>query len=93
MAKVVVERIYSIRLKHEMKRYPRWLRAVKAMRYMRRFLSRHMKVPEENVKIDPSINLKVWERGIQEPPSRIRIRAVKFDDGVVEAELYEAPSD
>jgi large subunit ribosomal protein L31e len=88
MAKVVVERIYSIRLKHKLKRYPRWLRAVKAMRYIRRFLSKHMKVSEENVKIDPSINLKVWERGIQKPPTKIRIRAVKFDDGIVEAELY-----
>ena len=88
MARVEVERIYSIRLKHKLKGYPRWLRAVKAMRYIRRFLSRHMKVDEENVKLDQSINLKIWERGIQKPPSKIRIRAVKFDDGVVEAELY-----
>ena len=88
MAKVEVERVYSIRLKHKLKRYPRWLRAVKAMRYIKRFLSRHMKVSEENIKIDPSINLKIWERGIQKPPAKIRIRAVKFDDGIVEAELY-----
>ena len=87
--KVEAERIYTIRLKHRLKRYPRWLRAVKAVRYIRRFLSRHMKVSEENVKIDPSINLKIWERGIQNPPTRIRIRAVKFEDGIVEAELYK----
>ncbi|RLI86376.1 MAG: 50S ribosomal protein L31e [Archaeoglobales archaeon] len=86
--KVEVERIYSIRLKHKLKRYPRWQRSVKAVRYIRKFLSRHMKVDEENVKLDPSINLKIWERGIQNPPSKIRIRAVKFEDGVVEAELY-----
>ncbi len=87
MAKIVVERVYSIRLKHKMKRYPRWLRAKKAMRFIRLFLSRHMKTDPEKVRIDPSINEKVWERGAQKPPSRIRIRAVKFDDGVVEAEL------
>ncbi len=87
MAKIVVERVYSIRLKHEMKRYPRWLRAKKAMRFIRSFLSRHMKVEPDKIKLDPSINEKVWERGAQKPPSKIRIRAVKFEDGVVEAEL------
>ena len=88
MAKIVVERVYSIRLKHKLKRYPRWLRAKKAMRYLRKFLSRHMKTEPEKIKLDPSINLKIWERGAQKPPAKIRIRAVKFDDGVVEAELY-----
>ena len=87
MAKIVVERVYSIRLKHEMKRYPRWLRAKKAMRFIRSYLSRHMKVEPDKIKLDPSINEKVWERGAQKPPSKIRIRAVKFEDGVVEAEL------
>jgi len=87
MAKIVVERVYSIRLRQKMKKYPRWLRAKKAARYVRSFLSKHMKVEPENVKIDTSINEKIWERGAQKPPARIRIRAVKFDDGVVEAEL------
>ncbi len=87
MAKIVVERVYSIRLKHKMKRYPRWLRAKKAMRFIRNYLSRHMKVEPDKIRIDPSINEKVWERGAQKPPAKIRIRAVKFEDGVVEAEL------
>jgi large subunit ribosomal protein L31e len=57
------------------------------MRFIRSFLSRHMKVEPDKIKLDPSINEKVWERGAQKPPSKIRIRAVKFEDGVVEAEL------
>ena len=87
MAKIVVERIYSIRLRQKMKRYPRWLRAKKSMRYIRKFLSKHMKAELNDVKLDASINEKVWERGAQKPPAKIRIRAVKFDDGSVEAEL------
>ena len=87
MAKIVVERVYSLRLKHKMKRYPRWLRAKKAVKYVRSFLSRHMKVEPENVKLDASINEKIWERGAQKPPAKIKIRAVKFDYGIVEAEL------
>ncbi len=87
MADVVVERVYTLRLKHKMKKYPRWLRSKKAVKYVRKFLARHMKTDEEKVKIDKSINEKIWERGAQKPPARIRVRAVKFDDGVVEAEL------
>jgi len=87
MAGIVAERIYSIRLRQKMKKYPKWLRAKKAVKYVRNFLSRHMKVEPENVKIDKSVNEKIWERGSQKPPARIRIRAVKFDDGIVEVEL------
>jgi large subunit ribosomal protein L31e len=87
MARIEVERVYSIRLRQKMKKYPRWLRAKKSMRYLRNFLSRHMKVEPENVKLDASINEKIWERGAEKPPARIRVRAVKFDDGTVEAEL------
>ncbi|ADC64222.1 Ribosomal protein L31e [Ferroglobus placidus DSM 10642] len=89
MAEIVLERVYSIRLKHKMKRYPRWLRAKKAIRYVRRFLSKHMKADEDKIRLDTKINEKIWERGAQKPPTKIRIRAVKFDDGVVEAELLE----
>ncbi len=86
MAKVVLERVYSIRLRQKMKRYPRWLRAKKSMRYLRKFVSRHMKVDPDNVRIDTAVNERIWERP-QKPPAKIRIRAVKFDDDVVEVEL------
>jgi len=89
MAEIVVERIYSLRLRQKMKRYPRWLRAKKAVKYVRKFLSKHMKTDIKNVKIDASINEKIWERGGKKVPTKIRIRAVKFDDGVVEAELVK----
>ncbi len=89
MAKVEIERVYTIGLRQKMKRYPRWLRAKKAVKYVRNFLSRHMKADVKNIKIDASINEKIWERGGKKVPARIRIRAVKFDDGVVEAELVK----
>ncbi|MEM4155214.1 MAG: hypothetical protein QXQ38_00635 [Archaeoglobaceae archaeon] len=46
-----------------------------------------MKVPPENVKIDEKVNEYLWSRGAKWAPARIRVRAVKFDDGVVEVEL------
>jgi len=51
-----------------MKRYPRWLRTKKSMKFLRKFLSRHMKVEIEKIKFDPKLNEKIWERGAQKPP-------------------------
>jgi large subunit ribosomal protein L31e len=42
-----------------------------------------------DVKIDESINHAIWERGIQKIPSKITVKAVKDDDGVVTATLAE----
>ncbi|WP_440952425.1 50S ribosomal protein L31e [Methanococcoides sp. FTZ1] len=82
----VKEQIYTIPLR-EAKLAPRWKRSNRAVSLVRKFLIRHMKAEPSQIKIDASINQKVWERGSQKPPSSIRIRAAKFDDGEVQAEL------
>ena len=41
----------------------------------------------EDVKLDKSINEKVWAQGSSKPPSKIRVRAMKMEDGQVQAEL------
>jgi len=82
------ERVYTIPLR-DAKKAPRWKRANRAIKEIYRFLSRHTKTPREDIKLDSSINHKVWERGIEKPPSRIRVRAVKFEDGSLEAVLAE----
>jgi len=81
-----VERVYTIPLR-VVKRTPRWKRAKRAVSEVRSYLERHMKVERENIKIDSSVNEWLWKRGASKPPLKIRIRAVKFDDGVVETEL------
>ncbi len=81
-----LERIYTIPLRAA-KRVPRWRRSNRAMKEVRDYLSRHMKAPAESVKIDKSLNEVIWARGNEKPPSKVRVRAVKFDDGGVEAEF------
>ena len=39
--------------------------------------------------IDPPVNKYVWSRGIENPPSKVRIRALKFEDGSVIVHLEE----
>lgn len=80
------EHVYTIPLR-VVKSVPRWRRTNRAMTEVRDYLSKHMKTPEENVKIDKSLNEALWARGDEKPPQRIRVRAVKFEDGGVEAEF------
>jgi large subunit ribosomal protein L31e len=65
-------------------------RADRAMTIIRDYLSQHFNVEGEEVRLDPSINEKVWERGRQNPPSKLRVRAARFvedDEAIVEAEV------
>ena len=64
-------------------------RADRAMRIIRSHLAKHFAVDEDAVRLDPSINEAVWSRGRKKPPSKIRVRAARFEeegDRVVEAE-------
>jgi len=54
---------------------------------VRSYLARHMKTSVKDVKIAGDLNEAIWARGAQKPPTRIRVKAVKFDDGGVEAEF------
>ncbi len=78
------ERIYTIPLR-KAKRARRNKRSARAAKLVREFLLRHMKA--EEVKLNDEINRKLWERGAEHPVPRIRVRAVKKDDGSVEAFL------
>jgi len=92
---IVEERIYTIPLRRA------WLmpsrrRAPKAMRIIRSFVQRHMKVGrleegeeelEEEEKprviISNELNEYVWRRGAEKPPRKVRVRAVKDKEGYV----------
>jgi large subunit ribosomal protein L31e len=67
-------------------------RADKAMTLVREHLAKHFSVAEDAVRLDPSINEAVWAQGRTKPPSKLRVRAARFDEegeSVVEAEPAE----
>jgi len=67
-------------------------RADRAMKIIREHLARHFSVAETAVRLDPSINEAVWAQGRTKPPSKLRVRAARFDEegeSVVEAEPAE----
>jgi large subunit ribosomal protein L31e len=96
---IVEERVYTIPLEKAWVRPPK-KRAPRAMHMIRDFITKHMKlemrVEEEEEKeelpklvISKDVNEKVWSRGIQKPPRKIRVRAAKDKDGNVTVYLAE----
>jgi large subunit ribosomal protein L31e len=77
---VVEERIYTIPLR-KVWGPPRGKRTPRAMRLLRAFVKRHMKV--ENVEISNEVNEELWARGIRKPPREIKVRLVKDKEGRV----------
>ncbi|MGV9173387.1 MAG: 50S ribosomal protein L31e [Promethearchaeia archaeon] len=77
---IIDERIYTVPLAKGFKGSRR-RRAKKAMVYLKEFFERHFK-PEALV-VSQEVNEKIWERGIQHPPRKIKIRATKNTEGLV----------
>lgn len=77
---IIDERVYTIPLS-KARKGPRTKWAKKAIRYLREYMQRHFK-PEYLV-ISQEVNEKIWERGIQKPPRKLKVRATKNSDGLV----------
>jgi large subunit ribosomal protein L31e len=94
---IVEERIYTIPLRRAWIA-PRKKRTPRAVRIIRSFVQRHMKVEPEvkgeeeeegRLVISNEVNERLWSRGIEKPPRNIRVRAVKDKEGVVTLYLAE----
>jgi len=94
-----LERIYTIPLRSAYDAV-RGKRSRKAVKIVRGFISRHMKAELENVSMSEEVNKLIWKRGIQKPPRKIKVRAVKagenvsvllVDEKVEEAKVEKAP--
>lgn len=84
---IIDERIYTVPLRKAYWTGSRLRRSNRAVRILSRFVERHMK-PEELL-IQPEVNERIWARGIQKPPRRVRIRATKNSDNLVRVYLAE----
>lgn len=74
------EKIYTIPLGGVFQK-TRKERARKAIKVIKDYVKRHNKGKE--VKIDPQLNNKVWERGISSSPRKIRVKVEEetLDEG------------
>ncbi|MFX1426216.1 MAG: 50S ribosomal protein L31e [Promethearchaeota archaeon] len=76
---IIDERIYIIPLA-KARKGPRNKWAKKSVRFLREFMNRHFK--PESLVISQEVNEKIWERGIQKPPRKLKVRVTKNIDGL-----------
>jgi large subunit ribosomal protein L31e len=84
--KGIEERIYTIPLR-AVKKAPRWKRCNRAIALIREYLLRHTK--SVYLVLDTKINERVWARGSQKPPSKIRVKVTEEEENIIRAELVE----
>jgi large subunit ribosomal protein L31e len=96
---IVEERFYTIPLQRALVRPPN-KRAPRAVQLVKEFINKHMKVEmrvseeEEEAElpqliINNDVNEKIWDKGIEKPPRRIKVRTTKDKDGNVTVYLAE----
>ena len=89
-----IEREYVIPLRNEWRKVANYRRTGRAIKEIKKFIARHMKVPDRDiskVKLDIYLNRQVWFRGRRKPPAKIKVKAIKEND-IVKVELAEMPS-
>ena len=88
-----IEREYIIPLRERGRSVPRYKKTPKAVKTVKEFLVRHMKIRDRDlnkIKIDRFVNEALWFRGIKNPPHKIKVRAIKQGD-IVRVELVDIP--
>ena len=86
-------REYVVPLRKSFTRVPEYKKAKKAVKYLKQFLAKHMKVEDRDlnkVKIDKYLNNEIWHRGIRKPLPRVKVIAEK-KEGIVYVRLAEVP--
>ncbi len=88
-----LEREYVIPLRRHWLNVPQYERSGKAIKAIKKFIAKHMKVQDRNVsnvKLDIFFNNELWFRGRASPPSKVKVKATKEGD-IVKVTFVEIP--
>ncbi|MBI5228198.1 50S ribosomal protein L31e [Candidatus Micrarchaeota archaeon] len=90
---MVLERIYTIPL-GDAYEVPRNKRGKRAVNLVKSFILRHMKAKDERLTISMAINSYILKYGIEKPPRRVKVRAIKEDGSSIKVYMSdELPSE
>ncbi len=90
---VSLEREYIIPLRREWRKVANYRRTGRAVKAIKKFIARHMKIPDRDVskvKVDVYLNNEIWFRGRKKPPAKIKVKAIKEGE-IVKVQLVEIP--
>jgi large subunit ribosomal protein L31e len=89
-----IEREYIIPLREKSRSVPRYKKTPKAVKTIKEFLARHMKVENRDlnkVKISKDLNQFLWAKGIRKHPHKIKVKAIKKGENII-VELVDYPN-
>lgn len=89
-----IEREYIIPLREKSRVVPRYKKTPKAIKTIKEFIARHMKVENRDlnkVKIDKDLNQFMWARGIRKHPHKIKVKVTKEGENI-KVELVDYPN-
>ena len=92
--KIVIEREYVVPLRREFIKVQRYRRAKKALKALKEFMVQHMQVRDRDtrkIKVDVYLNNEIKFRGNRKPAHKIKVKAIKYDNGIVEVKLVNIP--
>ncbi len=88
-----IEREYIIPLRREWRKASYYKRSSKAVKAIKEFIAKHMKVKDRDVnkvKLDSYLNNDIWFRGSKKPPAKVKVKATKEGD-IVSVTFAEIP--
>jgi large subunit ribosomal protein L31e len=77
---IVAEKMFTINLGRVWIAKPK-KRAPRAINAIKEYMKRHMK--SDDIVITNEVNEQIWSRGIEKPPRRVKVRAVKDNENRV----------
>ena len=89
-----IEREYTIPLREKCRPVPRYKKTPKAVKTIKEFLVRHMKIRDRDlkkIKIDKYLNEALWFKGIKNPPHKIKVKAINDGENIRD-ELIDFPT-
>jgi len=92
--KMEYEREYIVPLRKGWLKVPPYKRGNKAVKTLKEFIARHMKVYDRDlrkIKVEVDLNNEIRFRGMTKPPAKIKVKAKKFDNDTVSVELVDLP--
>ncbi len=87
------EKEYIIPLREKCRVVPRYKKTNKAVKSVKEFLARHMKVRDrdlDKIRLDSYLNEFLWARGIKNPPHKVKVKVYKEGE-LIRVELAELP--
>ncbi len=88
-----LEREYIINIREKIRNVPIYKKTPKAIKSIKEFIVRHMKIRDRDLKkvrLDIYLNEYLWHRGIKNPPTRLKVKAIQEGE-LVRVGLAELP--